>query len=145
MQPHRTPSLAAPINAAKSSGLGQLVQRAQWLEALDQQLRQSLPAPLDQQCRLANVRDDRLVFLVSSPIWKARLRLHSDTLLSAAAKVGLTIRHLTIKVATAPPVVANAAPHKPLSPAAREALRLVAATTDDPLLRDRLLALASLA
>jgi hypothetical protein len=130
---------------ATASGLGRLVERAQWLDALDRQLRQSLPAPLAQHCRLANVRDDRLVFLVSSPLWKSSLRLHTDTLLSAAATAGLSVKSLTLKVATMPPVPPGEAPHKPLSPAARDALRAAAVATDDPLLRDRLLALASLA
>ncbi len=128
-----------------SGGLARLAERAQWLEALDLKLRQSLPPPLDQHCRLANVRDDRLVFLVATPGWKARLRLHADTVLAAAAEVGLTVQGLTVKVATMPPITPGDAPHTPLSPAARDALRSAAAATDDPQLRSRLLALASLA
>jgi hypothetical protein len=122
-----------------------LVERARWLDALDRQLRQSLPESLAQHCRLANVREDRLVFLVQTPIWKARLRLHSDALLSAAAAAGLQVRSLTFKVATMHPVPPGEAPHKPLSPAARDALRAAAEATDDPQLRHRLLSLASLA
>ncbi|MGQ0801197.1 MAG: DciA family protein [Pseudomarimonas sp.] len=145
MQFDRDPPIQAPLKVAATSGLGQLVKRAQWLDSLDRLLRQSLPAPLNQQCRLANVREDRLVFLVQTPIWKAKLRLHADTLLGAAAAAGLQVRSLTVKVATAGPVPPGAPPHKPLSPAACDALRAAASATDDPQLRERLLALASMA
>jgi len=144
MQFDRDPPVQAPLKVASASGLGQLVKRAQWLDSLDRLLRQSLPA-LNQQCRLANVREDRLVFLVQTPIWKAKLRLHTDALLDAAATAGLQVRSLTVKVATAAPVPQGATPHKPLSPAACDALRAAASATDDPQLRDRLLALASMA
>lgn len=130
---------------AKAGGLGRLVERARWLDALDRLLRQSLPAPLDRHCRLANVREDRLVFLVETPVWKAKLRLHTDVLLDAAAAAGLQVRSLTVKVATMPPVPPGEAPHTPLSPAASDALRAAAGAIDDPQLRDRLLALASMA
>ena len=145
MQSDRPTANIRPAGLVASAGLGGLVDRARWLDALDRRLRQSLPPPLDRQCRLANVRDDRLVFLVATPVWKSRLRLHTDTLLRAAAEAGLQVRSLTVKVATMLPVPPGEAPHPPLSPAARDALRSAASATDDPLLRDRLLALASLA
>ena len=145
MQPDRDSPDPSPLRLSTSKALGPLVKRAQWLDALDRRLRQSLPAPLNQHCRLANVREDRLVFLVETPIWKARLRLHTDALLSAAAAAGLPARSLTVKVATMPPGPPGVTPHKPLSPAASDALRAAASATDDPGLRERLLALASMA
>ncbi|MFA5684903.1 MAG: DciA family protein [Lysobacteraceae bacterium] len=145
MQPDSAKPFRAPVDLLGTPDLAKLVDRIRWLEALDRRLRQSLPASLASQCRLANVREDRLVFLVQAPVWKARLRLHTDVLLDAARAAGLDIRTLTVKVATMPPVPPGEAPHTPLSAAARDALRAAAATTDDPELRDRLLALASLA
>ena len=130
---------------ANDGSLGSVVERARMLEALDRCLRQSLPESLRQQCKLANVRSDRLVFLVSSPVWSAKLRLHSDTLLGAAAAVGLQVVALTVKVATMQPVPPDQTPRSPLSPAARDALRAAAGAVADPELRDRLLRLASVA
>lgn len=103
MQPPRSdPQSFAQL--ATTGDLGSLVDRVRLLDALDRQLRQSLPEPLASQCRLANVRADRLVFLVGSPVWSAKLRLHADTLIGAAAAVGLEVVGLTVKVATMQPV-----------------------------------------
>src|SRR3546814_10519801 len=60
-------------------------------------LRQFLPPALANHCALANVRDDTLVFLVSSPVWKAKLRLLADAVLAAANSAGVPARELTLK------------------------------------------------
>ncbi|HEV2680622.1 MAG TPA: DciA family protein, partial [Rhodanobacter sp.] len=52
-----------------------LARKAGALEALDRALRQTLPSPLREQVRFANLRNERLVFLASSPAWASRLRL----------------------------------------------------------------------
>jgi hypothetical protein len=143
LPPNTDPSSFAQL--AKTGDLGSLVDRVRMLDALDRQLRQSLPEALRQHCRLANVRADRLVFLVDSPVWSAKLRLHADALYGAAAAVGLEVGSLTVKVATMQPVPRDQAPHTPLSPAARDALRAAAGAVADPELKDRLLRLASLA
>lgn len=122
-----------------------LTQRAQWLGALDQVLRQSLPSALRDQCQLANVRDGRLVFLVRSPAVGPKLRMLSANLLSTAQQLGLTVDQLTVKVATMEPVPQDSTSRTPLSPAARENLRATALTVNDPELRDQLLRLASMA
>ncbi len=145
MQPPSRTEFRSLAQLAGSGDLGSLVERARLLDALDRQLRQSLPEPLRQQCRLANVRADRLVFLVSSPVWSAKLRMYADTLLGAAAACGLEAASLTVKVATMQPVPPDQAPHTPLSTAARDALRAAAGSVADPELKDRLLRLASLA
>jgi hypothetical protein len=124
MQPPRTDP-ASFAQLATVGSLGSLVERARMLDALDRQLRQSLPEPLRQQCRLANVRADRLVFLVSSPVWSAKLRLHADALFGAAAAIGLSVSSLTVKVATMQPVPPDQTPHTHLSPTARDCLRAV--------------------
>lgn len=122
-----------------------LIQRAQWLSALDRLLRQSLPPALRDQCQLANVRGSRLVFLVRSPAVGPKLRLLSADLLSAAQQFGLTVDQLTVKVATMEPVPQDSTSRIPLSPAARENLRAAALTVNDPELRDQLLHMASMA
>jgi hypothetical protein len=121
-----------------------LLERAQWLGRLDQSLRQSLPATLAGQCRLANVDHDKLVFLVNAPVWKDKLRLHADALLGAAAAAGLTVRALVVKVAPPSPTPLGDKTGKPLSQAVRDSLRATAQSVEDPQLRLQLLKLASL-
>jgi hypothetical protein len=129
---------------AATAGLGSLIERAQWLGRLDHLLRQSLPAALAGQCRLANVDRDKLVFLVNAPVWKNKLRLSEDVLLNAAAAAGLPVRALVVKVTPSMPSSPGPSTGKPLSQAVRESLRTTAQTVEDPELRAQLLKLASL-
>ncbi|KAA2284937.1 DUF721 domain-containing protein [Arenimonas fontis] len=132
------------LEALSGTGLAGLVERARWLAALDPMLRRSLPATLADQCRLANVDENKLVFLVSSPVWKAKLRLHADALLDAAAAAGLEARSLVVKVAPPEPVFpTESGQPKPLSEAVRDALRATAHSVSDPGLKAQLLRLAS--
>lgn len=104
------------------------VRHALGLDALDRQLRPLLPPGLAAHVRLANVADGRLVFLVDSPVWHARLRLAADQLLDAARSVGLEVREVTIRQTsqpierTAPPPRADSRSRVP-GPAAQEAFR----------------------
>jgi hypothetical protein len=133
------------LEALAGSGLANLVERARWLDALDPLLRQSLPANLADHCRLANVDDKNLVFLVSAPVWKAKLRLHADALVGAAAAAGLKARTLVVKVSVpADPVPTGTGKARPLSEAVRDSLRATAQSVSDPGLRDQLLRLAAL-
>lgn len=133
------------LGTAASGDLGSVIERARMLDALDRQLRQSLPSSLAPHVRLGNVRDGKLVFLVTSPVWKAKLRLYVDVIRDAAAAAGLTASGMTVKVTTMLPVPPVAAPHTPLSSAARDTLRSAAEAVADPELRDQLLRMASLA
>ncbi len=126
------------------AGLGPVIERAQRLDKLDHLLRQSLPAALAGQCRLANIDRDRLVFLVSAPVWNNKLRLMADVLLDAAAAAGHPVRTLVIKVVPTSPTPPGAAIGAPLSEAVRESLRATAQSVKDPDLRAQLLKLASL-
>jgi hypothetical protein len=132
------------LQAASAAGLGPLIQRAQALGRLDQLLRQNLPPALAGQCRLANVDQDRLVFLVNAPVWKNKLRLMADALLDAAAAAGYPARALVVKVVPMLPGSPEAAFGKPLSEAVRDSLRTTAQSVNDPDLRAQLLKLASL-
>jgi hypothetical protein len=150
-QPHshvrdaaKAPSPPQALQAASEAGMAQLIARARWLDELDQNLRRCLPAALADQCRLANVDRENLVFLVNTPVWKAKLRLEADALLRAADAAGLTVRTLVIKVAAALPISPGVTAALPLSQAVRESLRTTAQSVDDPGLRAQLLKLASL-
>jgi len=122
--------------------LGPLIQRARMLDRLDGILRESLPAALAGQCRLANVEKDRLVFLVSAPVWKSKLRLMADVLLDAAAAAGHPARTLVVKVVPPAPATPDAI-GKPLTQTVRDSLRMAARSVEDPDLRAQLLKLAS--
>jgi hypothetical protein len=78
MQPASKSAFHAALESAAAGDLGSVIERARMLDALDRRLRQSLPPSLAPHVRLGNVRDGRLVFLVSSPVWKAKLRLHAE-------------------------------------------------------------------
>lgn len=141
-----TPAALPPraLEALAGTGLANLMERARWLDALDPLLRQSLPATLADQCKLANVDDKHLVFLVSAPVWKAKLRLHADALLDAAAAAGLKARTLVVKVSVpAAPVPTGTGQARPLSEAVRDSLRATAQSVSDPELRAQLLRLAA--
>ena len=133
------------LQAAAETGLGPLIQRARMLGRLDQVLRQTLPPAMANHCRMANVDKDKLVFLVSAPVWKSKLRLMADVLLDAAAAAGHPARALVVKVVPDLAAPSPGAPAgKPLSQAVRDSLRATAQSVNDPDLRAQLLKLASL-
>ena len=86
------------LSALNSSGLAALIQQADKLATLDQNLRRSLPAALAKHCRLAHCDTHKLVFHVSNPVWKNKLRLHSQEILGYARALGLHAQEIRIKV-----------------------------------------------
>ena len=134
-----------PKSLADCGSFATLARKAGALEALDRALRQTLPSPLREQVRFADLRHDRLVFLASSPAWASRLRLMQTQILATARAIGTCASSVTVKVAPQPPANAELDRSKPLSPAAANHLRAAAASLTDPELRVLFLELASLA
>ncbi|WP_158881631.1 DciA family protein [Rhodanobacter sp. L36] len=135
-----------PKSIVECGSFATLANRANALEALDRALRQTLPSPLREQVRFANLRNDRLVFLASSPAWASRLRLMQTQILAAAHATGTCASSVTVKVVPQSPVATTAPDQpKPLSPAAATHLRAAAASLSDPEMRVLFLELASLA
>ena len=134
-----------PKAIVEGGSFATLARKAGMLEALDRALRQTLPSPLREQVRFANLRNDRLVFLASSPAWASRLRLMQTQILATASAIGTHASSVTVKVAPQPPVATQPDRSKPLSPAAATHLRAAAASLTDPELRALYLELASLA
>ena len=131
---------------AECAALDTLALRARALDALDGRLRHQMPAALARECRLADVRNGRLVFLATSSTWATRVRMHQATLLAEArAAMGDTVEHLVVKVAALPPVPPEPARRKPLSATAANHLRTAAKSTLDPELQVLYLNLALLA
>ncbi|MDH5833026.1 DUF721 domain-containing protein [Luteimonas kalidii] len=116
------------LDALLSGTAGDPVRHALGLDALDRQLRPLLPPALAPHVRLANVVDGRLVFLVDSPLWHARLRLAASELLDAARSIGLQVREVTIK-ATKEPFLSPTTRRAPVPTTARGTGR--SAATDD--------------
>lgn len=119
-----------------------MLRRARELDRLDRLLRQSLPAAVAENSRLANVDADKLVFLVNAPVWKSKLRSLAGVLFDTASAAGHPARTLVVKVV---PTASNSPEPvgKPLSEAVRESLRAAARSVEDPDLRAQLLKLAS--
>jgi hypothetical protein len=137
-------------STAKSIGecppVAALTARARALDALDHKLRQPLPEPLRHQCRLADIRAGRLVFLANSSVWAAKLRPYQAALLADARRIaGQPIEKFTVKVAPLLPLSPEQTRRKPLSHAAAEHLKAAARSVADPELRAVYLRLASLA
>lgn len=122
-----------------------LAKRAGALEALDRALRQTLPSPLREQVKFADLRNNRLVFLASSPAWASRLRLMQTQILASAHAIGTSASSVTVKVVPQPPVAKLPDQSKPLSPAAAAHIKAAAASFTDPELKDLFMELASLA
>ncbi|MGH8818667.1 MAG: DciA family protein [Achromobacter pestifer] len=101
------------------------IRRAMWLDELDRRLIPFLPPSLAAHARLANIDGDRLVYLVDSPVWHARLRLASNELIDAARSLGLDVSRFVVRTtrqmpgAQAPPEPAT----MPVSATARAAVR----------------------
>lgn len=107
------------------------------LEALDLRLRPSLPPSLAAHARLANIDGAKLVFVVDSPVWHARLRLAAPDLLDAARRAGLNVSELVVKTTLQPMLpdlrAGSTAASVSLVPAsANEALQAALASLRDP-------------
>lgn len=125
--------------------VAKLAHRARELDTLDRQLRATLPAPLRDHVRFADLRDGRLVFLAPSSAWASRVRLYQAQILEAARAIGAQAYSVAVKVAPLPVEQPGPDPLKPLSAGAARHLRTAAASLSDPTLRDLFLGLASVA
>lgn len=124
----------AALDALLAGAAGDPIRRALWLDAVDLRLRPHLPPSLAAHARVANVDGAKLVFLVDSPVWRARLRLAAPELLAVARSIGLEITDVVVKTATAPLHPTPPAPRAPIpmSAASRDALQAALASLDEP-------------
>ncbi|MBD9478609.1 DUF721 domain-containing protein [Pseudoxanthomonas sp. PXM02] len=122
-KPRRTGTAQPALQAALTDAATDPVRRAMWLDALEQQLRPCLPPALAPHCRLANVAGKRLVFIVDSPVWNARLRLAAPELINVAQSIGLAVTEVTAKTSLAPPLKPAQDPVVPVSEASRKGLQ----------------------
>lgn len=129
---------------ADCGSFAELARKAHALEALDRALRQTLPLPLRDQVRFADLRQQRLVFLATSPAWATRLRLAQGQILASAHAIGVAASAIKVKVVVTPDTAKPQEPaSKSLSSAAAAHLRATAGSFADPELRALFLALAA--
>ena len=136
---------SGPKSLTECGPFAKLARKASELEALDRALRQTLPSPLREQVRCANLRDGRLVFLALSLALALGLRLMRTQILVASHAVVVRAGYLTVKVAPLPPAETLPDRSKPLSPAAADHLKAAAISQTDPELQRLFLELASIA
>ncbi len=122
-KPRRAGIAQPALQAALTDAATDPVRRAMWLDALEQQLRPCLPPALAPHCRLANVAGKRLVFIVDSPVWHARLRLAAPELINVAQSIGLAVTEVTAKTSLAPLSKPAQDPVVPVSEASRRGLQ----------------------
>ena len=128
----------AALDALLAGSAGDTLRRARWLDAVDQLLRPHLPPIVAAHARLANVRGDKLVFVVDAPVWHAKLRLASPALVDAAQSVGLEVSSVSVKVTTQPlrPMPPAATRRAPMSATGQSeleaALALLRSEAHDP-------------
>lgn len=122
-----------------------LANKAAALDALDRALRQTLPMPLRDEVRFANLRGGRLLFLASTSAWATRLRLLQAQILTTARSLDIRAESIGIKVSPLPKVELEPERTRTLSPAAAGHLRAAAAATADPEWKELFGRLAALA
>ncbi|MCR6663499.1 MAG: DUF721 domain-containing protein [Luteimonas sp.] len=98
----RTSSPTQALDALLSGAAADPIRRALWLDELDRLLQPLLPPGLAPHARLANVDGRKLVFLVDSPVWNARLRMASQGLVDAARSVGLDVADVVVRTTSRP-------------------------------------------
>jgi len=149
--PYRRPHPPSRKQPASAKAVGDckpvaaLRDRARALAGLDLRLRRTLPQPLQDQVRLADLRHGRIVFLAPTPATAARLRTCSDDLLSTAHALGAQADTVVVKVAPIQTDTYRPPEAKPLPGAAADHLRKAAQSLSDHELKALFLKLASLA
>ena len=80
-----------------------LLEHSRLLAQLNRILARALPAPLDAHCQVLNLHRHTLTLAVDNPLWAARLRYQTRTLLQQLAQVeSVTVRTIQIKILPAP-------------------------------------------
>jgi len=75
--------------AESPDALQAVVNHTQRLEALNHTLRGCIPAPLNQHCQVANLRDNILILHADSSAWALKLRYSSRVLLQQLRQRGV--------------------------------------------------------
>ena len=129
----KTPRTLSTILGGKDGPLGRIHRRGEALLSLDRRLRDLLPPPLSEHCRVANVRGRSLIVHVDSAAWATQLRFLASQL--APTLLGREDAQLRVKIH--PPDSVPTPPRRtvarPSATAAAELERTAERFRDDPL------------
>lgn len=141
----RRDQVPGPKPIAQCAPVRALSARARELDNLDQQLRHSLPPPLNERLRYAGLRGTRATLLAPSSTWASRARMAQPKILAALRALGVQAETILVKVVVAPSQPAEPIASLPLSAASARHLRAAAKAIADPELQSLFLELASFA
>lgn len=123
-----------------------IVQRVGLLRALDEALRDCLPAECSAHCRATALTDGTLFLIADSPVWRARLHFYSSRIISHFNGLGkFSVARVKIRVGHGlepPPIEREQGPARTLPAATARAFRQLADDTGDPELQRALRRLA---
>jgi hypothetical protein len=79
----------AQLMSDSGNSFGRVLKRARSLEQLGERVSRLLPADLTSNCRLANVRDGKMIFACTSAGCATRLRMQASDLLDQLHAAGM--------------------------------------------------------
>ena len=82
----QTPKHVNSYLSGASHHLHQLVDHCSQLRRLTRLVREFLPAPLNQHCQVANIRDQQLILIADSSAWATMLHYQTNSLLQHLKK-----------------------------------------------------------
>ena len=128
----------------QDSDLDRLYQHTKLLLNLNKYLYNILDEPLNQHCQIANFDNSILTIFADSPVWSARLRYNTSSILNRMrTEFGInTLKTIRIKIKPIESLAYTKHRKLILSSAASEFINQVANTISDEKLRSSLLKLA---
>ena len=114
------------------TSLGILLQRASMLMQIEHLLAGFLEPGLAAHFQVATIRENRLILISPSASWATQLKMRAPQLIQSLHRKGhLEIEHIDIRVAPLTEKSASPRKKKDLSPAARQALDIMASIEAD--------------
>lgn len=74
------------LQSGEKSNIQSLIDKVQKIATLDEIVKSELSSPLREHCRIANLRQGKLIIQADSPVWGSKLRFELTTLLSNLRK-----------------------------------------------------------
>lgn len=137
-KPGRPRPLSGLLKPARGR-LGELIGEARRIQALEQRLHRLLEPAMAARVRVSGIRRDCLVLVTPSAAIAARLRMDSQSLLSALSRPGKAVAgQLQVKVAPLPVDTTESRQRRSLPDSARKCLQRFADDTGDVSLQQQL-------
>ncbi|HLA74973.1 MAG TPA: DciA family protein [Gammaproteobacteria bacterium] len=139
------PKAVGKLLIEEGGDLRRLLDHAQRLQQATRIVHEGLSPPLNEHCRVANIKDSMLVLHADSPAWAAKLRFQVAAMLAQLNRApGFgELRSIRVKVCpqarVQPEVVSKP---RSLSPRVAALISSVAETSTDPALKEVLLRLS---